>query len=101
MINGYSIRKCAVIVGISRPTSFYWRHKILDAVRAYMGIGAVGGVIEVDETFFRKSFKGNHIKASSFVMPRKPYHRGIKWPNSDGEKGSGVYQKTKFVWSAP
>lgn len=86
MINGYSIRKCTVIVGISRPTSFYWRHKILDAVRVYMGIGAVGGVIEVDETFFRESFKGNHKKASSFVMPRKSYHRGIKGPNSDGEK---------------
>jgi hypothetical protein len=27
MINGYSIRKCAEIVGISVPTSFYWKHK--------------------------------------------------------------------------
>jgi transposase-like protein len=34
MINGYSIRKCAEEVKISIPTSFYWRHKILDAIRA-------------------------------------------------------------------
>ncbi|MGH4120588.1 transposase [Clostridium sp.] len=55
MINGYSIRKCAEIVEISVPTSFYWRHKFLDAIRVYMGIGNVGGVIEVDEAFFRLS----------------------------------------------
>lgn len=44
MINGYSIRKCAEEVKISIPTSFYWRHKILDAIRTFMGIGSVGGV---------------------------------------------------------
>lgn len=38
MINGYSIIKCAREVGISIPTSFYWRHKILDAIRAYMDL---------------------------------------------------------------
>jgi len=46
MINGYSIKKCAEIVEISVPTSFYWRHKFLEAIRVYMGIGNVGGVIE-------------------------------------------------------
>lgn len=39
MINGYSIRKCAEEVKINIPTSFYWRHKILDAIRTFMGIG--------------------------------------------------------------
>jgi hypothetical protein len=47
MVNGYSIRKCAKIVDISIPTSFYWRHKNLDAIRAYMRIGSVGGVVEL------------------------------------------------------
>ena len=32
---------------------------ILDAIRVFMGVGSVGGVIEVDEAFFRESFKGN------------------------------------------
>ncbi len=44
MINGYSIRKCAEIVEISVPTSFYWRNKFLDAIRVYMSVGHVGGV---------------------------------------------------------
>jgi transposase-like protein len=78
MINGYSIRKCADEVNISVPTSFYWRHKILDAIRAFMGVGSVGGVIEVDEAFFRESFKGNHKKNTTFIMPRKSHKRGVK-----------------------
>ena len=56
MISGYSIRKCADIMEISVPTSFYWRHKFLDTIRVYMGIANVGGVIEVDETFLKFLF---------------------------------------------
>jgi transposase-like protein len=78
MINGYSIRKCAEMVGISIPTSFYWRHKILDAIRAYVGVGNVGGVIEADEVFFRESFKGNHKRSKTFTMPRKAHKRGLE-----------------------
>lgn len=87
MINGYSIRKCAEIVGISVPTAFFWRHKILDAIRVYIGVGSVGGVIEADEAFFRESFKGDHKKSKTFTMPRKPHKRGVKGSRSnDGEK---------------
>lgn len=75
MVVGYSIRKCADIVDISVKTSFYMRHKILDAVRMFMGIGNVEGVVEMDETFVAESFKGNHMK-SGFVMPRPPRKRG-------------------------
>lgn len=49
MINGSSTRESAKVVGISIPASFYWRHKILDAIRVFIGIGSGGGVIEVDE----------------------------------------------------
>ena len=31
-----------------------------------MGIGSVGGVIEVDEAFFRESFKGDDKKKYNF-----------------------------------
>ena len=86
MINGYSIRKCAKIVEISVPTSFYWRHKFLDAIRVYIGIGHVGGVIEVDEAFFRESFKGNHKKSTTFIMPREHHMRGPKGSRSNTDK---------------
>jgi len=90
MINGYSIRKCAEIVGISIPTSFYWRHKLLDALRSYMDVGNVGGVVEVDESFFRESFKGNHNKSSNFTMPRKPNKRGGVRSNKVEKRKRGI-----------
>lgn len=75
MVLGYSIRKSAEIIEVCVKTSFYMRHKILDAIRIFMGIGDVDSVIEMDETFVAESFKGNH-KKSGFVMPRNARKRG-------------------------
>lgn len=75
MVLGYTIRKSAEIVEVCVKTSFYMRHKILDAIRMFMGIGDVDGVIEMDETFVAESFKGNH-KKSGFIMPRPSRKRG-------------------------
>lgn len=94
----YSIRKCAEIVEITVPTSFAWRHKILDALRLYIGTGHVSGLVEADETFFRLSYKGNHSKSSGFTMPRKPNLRG---PKSKKQKmknlNQEVYQEIKLL----
>jgi transposase-like protein len=76
MILGYSIRKSADIVGVCIKTSFFIRHKILDAVRTNMGIGKLEGIVEMDETFFAESFKGNHMRSNTFTMPRKSRKRG-------------------------
>lgn len=102
MINGYSIRKCSKIVGISIPTSFFWRHKILDAIRNYIGIGNVGGIIEADETFFRESFKGNHKKSTIFKMPRKAHERGVKGSrnNKEEKRKRGISQEQVCVLCA-
>lgn len=70
MINGFSIRKCAKILDISIPTSFSWRHKILQCARLNLGVGDVSGIVEADETFFSESFKGSKI------LPRTPHKRG-------------------------
>ena len=75
LINGCSVRKAAEIVGVSVKTSFYMRHRILDAIRALMDRNRVGDVVEMDETFFAESFKGNHSR-SSFKLPRPARKRG-------------------------
>lgn len=75
MILGLSIRKSAERINVGVKTAFYMRHKILDAIRLYLGIGTLEGVIEMDETFFAESFKGNHIK-SGFTLPRSARKRG-------------------------
>ncbi len=43
-----------------------------------MGVGSIGGVVEVDEAFFRESFKENHKKSPTFTMPRKAHKSGVK-----------------------
>lgn len=100
MIVGYSIRECAGAVCISIPTAFYWRHKILDAIRLFMGIGSVGGVIEVDEVFFRESFKGNHKRNPNFKMGRQSFKRGVKGSQSGEGRKRGISQNQVCVVSA-
>ena len=53
MLSGYTIRKCAEECNLNIATSFFWRHKILDALATAVGIGDLEGLIEADETFFR------------------------------------------------
>ena len=66
MMAGYSIRKCAEICNINIATSFFWRHKILDALATAVGVGDLEGLVEADETFFRYNRKGNFTKVRSY-----------------------------------
>lgn len=76
MVVGMSIRKTAEVCDINNLTAFLWRHKILDAIAKYLDQQKLEGKIEADETFFRVSYKGNHSKSTTFVMPREPHKRG-------------------------
>lgn len=76
MMLGLSIRKSAEACGIHRNTAFYWRHKVLDAVRKAFEDARLEGIVEMDETFFSVSYKGNHKNSKSFKMPREPHMRG-------------------------
>ena len=64
MILGLSLRKSAKVCSVGLKTSFYMRHRLLDSVRNFQGIGEVAGVVEMDETFVAESFKGNHKKVN-------------------------------------
>ena len=78
MVNGNTIRQCAEIVEINIVTAFFWRHKIIDVIRKFVGYGSLECVIELDETYFALSYKGNHSKSSNFTMPRESRKRGKK-----------------------
>lgn len=70
MLNKFSLRKTAKVCGINTTTAFYWRHKILDALRQDMDKSSLEGVVEADETFTGISFKGSR------QMPRQAHKRG-------------------------
>lgn len=72
MLNGYSIKESAEIVEINIATSFFWRHKILNCISEFLGIGDVDAVVEADEVFFAYSYKGTKPND----MPRPSRKRG-------------------------
>lgn len=85
-IKGESIRSCAAECKICIQTAFTWRHKVLNAFKVHQDSLSMNGEIEADETLFRVSFKGNHIKGSfknrkrlpgmSNNLPRESFKRG-------------------------
>ncbi|MCM3612679.1 IS1595 family transposase [Planococcus sp. MERTA32b] len=71
MIEGYSLRKSAELVGnVSHVTLFYWRHKLLSSLNQ-MELSAFQGIVEMDETYFLYSEKGQRK-----IGNRKPRKRG-------------------------
>jgi transposase-like protein/IS1 family transposase len=72
MLKGYSLRKSAEIVGVTWVTLFYWRHKLLNALKK-MDFDQFEGIVEADETYFLYSEKGKRG-----ITGRKPRKRGGK-----------------------
>ena len=70
MFDGYPIYKIAKELNIAVTTAFYWRHKILSALKKVTK-PAMTGIIEADETYFPLSFKGQKKD-----LPRKARKRG-------------------------
>jgi transposase-like protein len=68
MVQGFSLRKSPQETGICFKTAFDWRHKVLIALKENSR-RPLRGEVEVDETFFSYSEKGNR-KLSR--RPRKP-----------------------------
>ncbi len=62
MLEGKSLRACAKEVGISLPTSFKWRHKILSAIQGLEGGINFSGITEADELLMQYSEKGRRYK---------------------------------------
>jgi len=62
MLEGKSLRTCASEVGISLPTSFRWRHKILSAIQGLEGGINFSGITEADELLMQYSEKGRKFK---------------------------------------
>ena len=54
---GMTLVRAAAHCGVHMTTSFRWRHRFLKAPEAARA--ALAGVVEADETFFRRSYKGS------------------------------------------
>ncbi len=69
--NGATVRAAALKCCVDKTTSFRWRHRFLkltDRIKPEL----LSGIVEADEVFFAKSFKGSH------QVPRESHKRGCK-----------------------
>ena len=59
MIEGGTIRMCAEEVGVSVPTAFFMRHRILDVINVSLKDEILEGIVETDACYINESFKGS------------------------------------------
>lgn len=71
MLEGYSLPRTAKQVGVSLPTAFSWRHKILGVLRCFED-DQLSGILEANDTYFLYSEKGSRH------LERPPRKRGGK-----------------------
>lgn len=73
-----SLRKCAEKVGVCLKTSYFMRHRIIECLKQNQSQFIVNknNKGQLDETFLRENFKGNHTKSTNFKMPRKARKNG-------------------------
>lgn len=73
-----SLRRCAEKVDVCLKTSYFMRHRIIECLKKNKSQFIVNSDNkgQLDETFLRENFKGNHTKSTNFVMPRKARKNG-------------------------
>jgi hypothetical protein len=87
MNEGESIRKAAWRCAIGKTTSFRWRHRFLALPETVMARNECG-IVEADETYFLRSFKGQR------PLPRASRKRGGR-----AAKRGGPGNRFRSWWS--
>src|SRR3954464_8802322 len=89
---GMTLVRAAAHCGVHLTTSFRWRHRFLRAPAAARE--ALGGVVEADETFFRRSHKGSRRwRRAEGPLERRPRRRGER----AGKRGLSAEQVPALI----
>jgi transposase-like protein len=64
-----SVRATAERCGVAVSTAFRWRHRFLRGAKTKQP-NRLSGIVEADETFFRRSFKGSRRRNPAGAAPR-------------------------------
>jgi transposase-like protein len=84
MLAGYSLEKCAKLTGISKQTSFDWRHKILSALGKFQKDQMLSGICESDDVFIAFSEKGNrHLEREARKRGKSVFIKKKRGINDD------------------
>jgi len=94
MVAGKSLRACAKEVGISLPTSFAWRHKILAALQSFEDNINFFGIVEMDELLMNYSEKGRIYKnAEELKRARKQKPKKVAVLAATDRAGNLLFKK--------
>jgi len=96
LVKGETLKTCADSLMINMSTSFFWRHKILNALCAN-DFDYLSGIVEADEMMFLESYKGT--KNIEFRKPRKRGGKAKKRGLSDEQVAVlvGIDRKDNIV----
>ncbi len=75
MVQGLSVRKAAISCGITKNTSFKWRHRFL-RVPAIHQSNKMNGIVEADEMYFLESKGQRHLPRIARKRGGKAAKRG-------------------------
>jgi transposase-like protein len=91
-----SVRKSAEVCGVAPGTAFRWRHRFLRAAKTNQP-AKLGGIVEADETFFRRSYKGSRQwkrpQPDAPPPARRTRHRGAP----TGRRGTPLDQQVPVL----
>ena len=96
-VDGLPVAKCAANCGVSVPTAYFMRLRILKVIEKNLPEWHVGSGQEasLDETFVLESFKGNRSRCKDFEMPRPALPRGRRSPH--GPKRTKGISRSDFL----
>ncbi len=71
------LRECAKRCRVSLRTSWLMRMRLIESLKRHLPkfLAGAGSTVQLDETYLRESFKGNHTRGK-FTLPRPARHRG-------------------------
>ena len=97
MLEGKTLRACAAEVGISLPTSFAWRHRIISALRTFENNIDFYGIIEFEQLLMKYSEKGRKYKnREEYEEAKKKKQRKVAVMATKDRSGNMLFNLTGF-----
>jgi transposase-like protein len=87
--DGSSVRKSAKSCGVAVSTAFRWRHRFL-AAPATNKPTRMSGIVEADETFFRRSYKGSRRWTQPLPELDPPRRKARRRGVQTGRRGTAL-----------
>jgi transposase-like protein len=86
---GLGVRQAAEACGVAVSTAFRWRHRFLRAAKANKP-NNLSGIVEADETFFRRSFKGSRQWTAPPPDAPAPKRKPRRRATPSGKRGTAL-----------